>query len=67
MIGFIGTYITITITINYNSSQSLTKTRSVHYWTIGVFSSAVADLVLIYESVTSSATVVRWLTLTVEH
>jgi hypothetical protein len=32
-------------------------------WTTSVFSSTVTDLVLIYESVTSSASVVRWLTL----
>jgi hypothetical protein len=39
------------------------KTRSIPCWTTSVFSSAVTDLVLIYESVTSSASVVRWLTL----
>jgi hypothetical protein len=44
-------------------SQWLPKTRSIPCWTTGVFSSAVTDLVLIYESVTSSASVVRWLTL----
>jgi hypothetical protein len=41
----------------------MTKTRSIHYWTTSVLSSTVADLVLIYESVTSSASVVRGLTL----
>jgi hypothetical protein len=41
----------------------LSKTRSIPYWTTSVFSSTVTDLVLIYESVTSSAFVVRWLTL----
>jgi hypothetical protein len=46
----------------------MTKTRSIPYWTTSVFSSTVTDLVLIYESVTSSASVVRWLTLhTPEH
>jgi hypothetical protein len=52
-----------TITTNYNSSQSMTKTGSILYWTMSVFSSVVIDLILIYESVTSSASVVRWLTL----
>jgi hypothetical protein len=55
MIGFIGT--SITITIKYDSSQSMTgsKTRSIPYWTVSVFSSTVTDLVLIYESVVSYA------------
>jgi hypothetical protein len=44
-------------------NQRLPKTRSIPYWTTSVFSSAVTDLVLIYESVTSSASIVRWLTL----
>jgi hypothetical protein len=44
-------------------NQWLSKTRSVPYWTTSVFSSAVTHLVLIYESVTSSAFAVRWLTL----
>jgi hypothetical protein len=39
-------------------SQWLSKTRSIPYWTMSVFSSAVPDLVLIYESVTSSASLV---------
>jgi hypothetical protein len=52
------------ITINYNSSNPwLPKTRSVPYWTKSVSFSTVTDLVLIYESVTSSVSVVRWLTL----
>jgi hypothetical protein len=38
-------------------------TRSSPYWTTSVFSAAVTDLVLIYESVTSLVSVVRWLTL----
>jgi hypothetical protein len=44
-------------------NQWLLKTRSVPYWTTSVFSSTVTDLVLIYELVTSSASVVHWLTL----
>jgi hypothetical protein len=56
---------------NYSSLQSfiaahnrwLPKTRSIPTWTASVFPSTVTDLVLIYESVTSSASVVRWLTL----
>jgi hypothetical protein len=38
-------------------------TRSIPYWTTSVFCSTVTNLVLIYESVTSSASVVHWLTL----
>jgi hypothetical protein len=41
----------------------LSKTRSIPYWTRSAFSSAVTDLLLIYQSVTCSASVVRWLTL----
>jgi hypothetical protein len=44
-------------------NQWLCKTRSIPYRTTSVFSSTVTDLVLIYESVTSSASGVRWLTL----
>jgi hypothetical protein len=44
-------------------NQWLSKTRAIPYCTTSVFSSAVTDLVLIYESVTCSASVVRWLTL----
>jgi hypothetical protein len=44
-------------------NQWLRKTRSIPYWTTSVFSSTVTDFVLIYESVTSSASVVRWLAL----
>jgi hypothetical protein len=61
MIGFMGTF--FTITINYNSPQSMTKTRFIPYWTTSVFCSTVTDWVLIYESVTSSSSAVRWLTL----
>jgi hypothetical protein len=39
------------------------KTRSIPYWTTSTFSSTLTDLVLIYESVTSLASIVRWLTL----
>jgi hypothetical protein len=49
----------------HNQWQS--ETRSIPYrTTMSVFSSTVTDLVLIYESVTSSASVVRWLTLHTE-
>jgi hypothetical protein len=41
----------------------LPKTRSIPYWTTKAFSSTVTGLVLIYESVTSSVSVVRCLTL----
>jgi hypothetical protein len=51
----------IILTITHN--QWLPKTRSIPYWTTSVFSSAATDLVLIYESVTSSASVVLWFTL----
>jgi hypothetical protein len=44
-------------------NQWLPKTRSSPYWTTSAFSSSVTDLVVIRESVTSSASVVRWLTL----
>jgi hypothetical protein len=43
-------------------SHWLPKTRSIPYWTTCVFSSTATDLVLIYESVIFSASVVRWLT-----
>jgi hypothetical protein len=49
------------IATTHNQQQS--KTRSIPYWTTSVFSSAVTDLVLIDEEVTSSASVVCWLTL----
>jgi hypothetical protein len=60
MIGFTGT--PITITINYNSSQSVTVSDSLSSlldYECLLFHSA-TDLVLIDESITS---VVRWLTL----
>jgi hypothetical protein len=42
------------ITITYNRPQSMTKPRSIPYWTTSVFSSTVTELVLIYEPVTST-------------
>jgi hypothetical protein len=41
-------------------NQWLSKTHSIPYWTKSVFASAVTDLVPIYESVTSSASIVCW-------
>jgi hypothetical protein len=41
----------------------MSKPRSIPYWTTSAFSSTVTDLVLIYESVITSAFVVRCLTL----
>jgi hypothetical protein len=41
----------------------MTTTRSIPCWTTSVFCSVVTDLVLIYESVTSSASAVCWLAL----
>jgi hypothetical protein len=66
MIAFIGISST-TITITTGHNQLLPKTRSIPYWTTSVFSSTVTDLVLIYESVTSSASVGRWLALHSKH
>jgi hypothetical protein len=56
------------ITINYNSSQSMTAQDSVSFLLdyeclLSSLCSTATDLVLIYESVTSSVSVVRWLTL----
>jgi hypothetical protein len=48
-------------------NQWLPKTRSIPYWTTSVFSSTATDLGLIYESVTSSASVVHWKHSTAEH
>jgi hypothetical protein len=54
MIGFNCTSLQLQpITTAHN--QWLSKTRSIPYWTTSVFSSTLADLVLIYEPVTSSA------------
>jgi hypothetical protein len=41
----------------------MSETRSLPYWSTSTFSSAVTDLVLIYESVISSASIVLWLAL----
>jgi hypothetical protein len=62
MIRFIDTSVQLQSIITAHS-QWLPKTRSIAYWTTNVFSSTVTDLVLIYESVTYSASVVCWLTL----
>jgi hypothetical protein len=62
MIGLIAAV--FAITINYNSSQSMTVSDSLHSlldYECLLF--CVTDLVLIYESVTSSASVVLWLAL----
>jgi hypothetical protein len=62
MIGFIGT--SITITINYTSSQSRTVNDSLHLLLdCECLPFCMTDLVLIYELATSWASVVRWLTL----
>jgi hypothetical protein len=64
MTGFTGT--SIRITTNYNQLQQLTINdclRLVPFLTALRVSSTVTELDLIYESVTSSASVVRWLTL----
>jgi hypothetical protein len=61
MIGFTGTSLKLQSIITAHN-QWLLKTRSIPDWTTSVFSSPVTDLVLIYESVTSSASVVCWLT-----
>jgi hypothetical protein len=62
MIRFIVTSLQLqSITTAHN--QWLPKIRSIPYWATSVSSFTVTDLVLIYESVTSSASVVRWLTL----
>jgi hypothetical protein len=62
MIGFIGTSLQLQSIITAHN-QWLPTTRSIPYWTTNVFSFTVTDLVPIYESVTSSTSVVRWLTL----
>jgi hypothetical protein len=51
--GFIGTSLQLQSIITAHN-QWLPKTRSIPHWTTSVFSSTVTDLVLIYESVTSS-------------
>jgi hypothetical protein len=62
MIGSIGASLQLQPIITAHNRR-LSKTRSIPYWTTSVFSSAVTDLVPIYESVTSWASVVRCLTL----
>jgi hypothetical protein len=61
MIGFIDTSLQLQPIITAHNLW-LPKTRPILYWTTSVFSSAVTDLVLIYELVTSSASDVRRLT-----
>jgi hypothetical protein len=61
MIGFIDTSLQIQSVIPAHN-QWLFNTRSIPYWTTSVFASTVTDFVLIYRSVTSTASVVRWLT-----
>jgi hypothetical protein len=58
MIGFIFLSFTVQPIITAHS-QWLPKIRSIPYWTTSVFSSAVTDLVLIYESLTSSTNGLR--------
>jgi hypothetical protein len=53
----------LSITVTTVHNQWLSKTRSIPNCTTSGFSSAVTDLVQIYESVASSVFVVRWLTL----
>jgi hypothetical protein len=62
MIGFIGDSLQLQSIITAHN-RLMSKTRSIPYWTTSVFSSTVTDFVLIYESVTSSASAVRWLAL----
>jgi hypothetical protein len=62
MIGFIGTYLQLQ-SIMTAHHQWPSKTRSIPFWTTSVFSSTLTNLILIYESVTFSVSVVRWLTL----
>jgi hypothetical protein len=51
------------LTLLYKYNQWLPKTRSIPYWTTSVFSFTVTDLVLIYESVISSASIIHSWTL----
>jgi hypothetical protein len=62
MIWFIDTSLQLQPIITAHN-RWLPQTRSITYWTTSVFSPTVTDLVLIYESVTSSASVVGWLKL----
>jgi hypothetical protein len=65
MIGFIDAFFQSLLFKEIITAHNLwlSNTGSVPYWTISAFSSAVTDLDLIYESLTSSASVVRWLAL----
>jgi hypothetical protein len=62
MIGIVDTSLQLQPIITAHD-QWLSNIRSIPYWTMSVFSSTVTDLGLICESVTSSASVVRWLAL----
>jgi hypothetical protein len=62
MTGFTGTSLLLQSIIPAQN-QWLYTTGSSPCWTTSNFPSTVTDLVLIYESVTSSASVFRWLTL----
>jgi hypothetical protein len=62
MTGFIDTFLQLDPTI-IAQNRWLSQTRSISYWTKRVCSSTVTDLVLIYESTTSSSSVVGWLTI----
>jgi hypothetical protein len=69
MIGFIGISLQLQSIIPAHNPlilswyNWLSNTRSIPYWTANIFSSVVTDLVLIYDSVTSSCSAVRWLPL----
>jgi hypothetical protein len=62
MNAFIGTSIQLQPVITAQH-QLLSKTCSIPHWTTSVFPSTVTELVLIYEPVTRSASVVHWLKL----
>jgi hypothetical protein len=62
MTGFIGTSLQLQLIIIAHN-QWLSPTRSIPCWTRSVFFSTVIHSVLIYESVTSWGSIVRWLTL----
>jgi hypothetical protein len=51
LIGFIKTSLKLQSIVKKKTQQSITKTRSIPYWTTSVFSSTVTDLVLIYKLV----------------
>jgi hypothetical protein len=66
MSGSIGTSLQLQSLMTAHN-QWLSKTRSIPYWTTSVFSSTVTDMVSIYESLTSSASVSAGLHSTAEH